>query len=334
MAPDRGPAPRRVAPCSPAALCLVLTALLLHGLPAGADPAVKYIGAQPLSLLTYNVFFLPSLARAAVDPEGWWSRDQVRQDWLVAHLPQQSYDFLCLMETFKPTARRAIAEALRGQGYHVVEQFNPDGWLLGNAGLTFASRHPVLEHDFEVYRDVTLLTSEMLAAKGVGYALVNVSSPVNGSALVCVFLTHVQAEVEGRAVRHRQFAQIYAFVQQKLAALHPRRCVALLAGDMNVDGLQSADATEYDEMMLALRNPTDLYRMLHPLEDAASSATNEGARLDYVLAYPPRIGMPTAAIEVVDCTVLKGWKAGNVSVSDHDPVLAHFRIPVFGNKPY
>lgn len=32
------------------------------------------------------------------------------------------------------------------------------------------------------------------------------------------------------------------------------------AGDMNVDGLQSADATEYDEMMLALRNPTDLCR--------------------------------------------------------------------------
>eukprot|EP00668_Euglena_longa_P005519 GGOE01006511.1.p1 GENE.GGOE01006511.1~~GGOE01006511.1.p1 ORF type:complete len:320 (-),score=106.98 GGOE01006511.1:286-1245(-) len=311
---------------------LLLALLLL--LPVVADLAVAYIGERPLSLLTYNVFFLPSAARAVVDPWGWWHRDPIRRDWLATNLGRHSYDFLCLMETFNPGARRAIAEALRRHHYQVVEHFNSDGWLLANAGLSFATRHAILDHDFETYRDVTLMTSEMLASKGVGFALVNVSSPMNGSALVCVFLTHVQAEKEGRSVRRKQFAQIHAFVRRKLAALQPRRCVTLLAGDMNVDGLQSVDATEYEEMLLALRNPTDLYRMLHPIEVDAEAATNEGARLDYVLAYPPRIGMPTAALEVVNCTVQRGWSAGNVSVSDHDPVLAFFRIPVFDGKPY
>mmetsp|Transcript_82779 Transcript_82779/g.146039 ORF Transcript_82779/g.146039 Transcript_82779/m.146039 type:complete len:320 (-) Transcript_82779:64-1023(-) len=284
----------------------------------------------PLSLLTLNTFYLPGIARAVT--EGWQglTNDMTRAEALSTRLVARADDFVCLMETFREEPRDVIVKVLQKAKYHVIEEFNPDGWVLENSGLSFASRHPIVDRDFETYEEAKWGTSDALSQKGVGYALVQVPRPGANPVYVCIFLTHVQAEVEGRQVRQSQFAQIYAFVRRKILALRPQRCSVFLAGDLNVNGLVTEDTEEYDAMMRALHAPTDLYRMLYPLEDRTAASTNEGQRLDYIFVYPPRIGLPCRAVEVVNCTVLKGWEASpKLPISDHDPVVAFFRIPEF-----
>ena len=178
------------------------------------------------------------------------------------------------------------------------------------------------------------MTSEMLAQKGVGYVLVKVASKTHDPTLVCVFLTHAQAEIEGRQVRMQQFAQIYQFILEKLKILKPRRCIVMLAGDFNVNGLLTDDTAEYEEMMQTLHRPTDLYRMVHPIEDRLKAITNEGVRLDYIFVYPPRVGLQANAIDIINCTVYQDWIVQGTPVSDHHPVVAYFRIPVFKGKSY
>mmetsp|Transcript_82778 Transcript_82778/g.146032 ORF Transcript_82778/g.146032 Transcript_82778/m.146032 type:complete len:451 (-) Transcript_82778:681-2033(-) len=289
----------------------------------------------PLSLLTLNAFYLPAIGRVVTG--GWegLDNDMVRAQALSELLVARADDFICLQETFRPDPRDVVLKALRESRYHVIEAFNSRLWLLETAGLSFASRHPIMDHGFEEFSEKSLGTADALAQKGVGYALVQVCRPDMDPAYVCVFLTHLQAGSDGRQVRQSQLAQIYAFVRSKVLALQPQNCSILLAGDLNVHGpmTNDTDTAEYDAMMQILHAPTDIYRELYyPLADAMEGNTVQygsfGRRLDYVLAYPPSPELPCQAVEVVNCTVLKGLEAApKLPVSDHAPIVAFFRIP-------
>ena len=120
---------------------------------ASTTPLVGYVpDDQPLSLLTYNVFFLPGAAKAVSDGWGWWKKDFLRAKWIGNHLARRSDDFICLMETFRLSPRKVIAETLRNAEYNVIEHFNRDGFVLANSGLSFATKHEILEHDFRLYK--------------------------------------------------------------------------------------------------------------------------------------------------------------------------------------
>eukprot|EP00996_Jenningsia_fusiforme_P001058 NODE_1967_length_1341_cov_31.861455_g1784_i0.p1 GENE.NODE_1967_length_1341_cov_31.861455_g1784_i0~~NODE_1967_length_1341_cov_31.861455_g1784_i0.p1 ORF type:complete len:370 (+),score=55.39 NODE_1967_length_1341_cov_31.861455_g1784_i0:58-1167(+) len=294
----------------------------------------RYIRTQPFTLVTYNAFFLPRVAR--VVSVGWATleSDAERADWIGSKLVEVNPDFICLMETFNHVARGILVKRLRAANFHVLEELNAEGWISTNAGLTFASRYPVVSWAFEEFEEATMMTSEMMARKGVGFALVNATQPnCTEPAYVCIFLTHVQAEVEGRHTRRMQFLHIQRFVRARVRSIRPARCVVLLAGDFNVNGLLADDSEEYEGMLQALGHPTDLYRMLRPLEIRSEAVTWESQRLDYIFSYPPRIELLTGALEVLNCSVLRGWKLPHGEpASDHHPVALKFQIPVFPDR--
>eukprot|EP00906_Rhabdomonas_costata_P002862 RCo004456 len=329
------------------------------GAPRGVPSAAGAGHSGELTLVSYNSFFLPAVARLLLS--GWRGvQDDLRRSKsLASHLVQSKFDLICLEEVFRMAPRQELERQLRLGGYYVVPELNPDGWVRANSGLFFASRWPIVTHHFEVFADKSYLTSDAFALKGVGFALVNIttdpaavshlgedgtaarsplphhpsdastgaafaeapppggSTPASASAvshsrspgtLLCVFLTHLQAETRGRAARAMQLAQVSSFIRRTIKQLAlPHPCAVVLAGDFNVNGLRDDDGEEYEEMIRLLDHPTDLSRLLHPLEKRADAVTCDEERVDYVFVYAPRVGLRVAPVQVLNYSVAPEW---------------------------
>eukprot|EP00754_Rhynchopus_humris_P015578 Rhum_TRINITY_DN14462_c13_g1::Rhum_TRINITY_DN14462_c13_g1_i1::g.90858::m.90858 len=193
---------------------------------------------RSLTLYSHNVYFLPTIARLVTSGREALQKDRLRAEALSRHIVSSGYDFVCLQEMFRQGPRRLVRDRLALDGYHVVERFNENGTFSTNSGLFFASRYPLVHHDFHEFPHATFGTSDFLARKGVGMSVVDVGCGKKAA----IFFTHTQAETSGAAARQLQLQRCVVWMCAKLKSLAAAGVVdlqstaVLLAGDLNVDG--------------------------------------------------------------------------------------------------
>ena len=271
---------------------------------------------RSLTLYSHNVYFLPTIARLVTSGREALQKDRLRAEALSKHIVSSGYDFVCLQEMFRQGPRQLVRDRLALDGYHVVERFNENGTFSTNSGLFFASRYPLVHHDFHEFPHATFGTSDFLARKGVGMSVVDVGCGKSAA----IFFTHTQAETSGAAARQLQLQRCVVWMCAKLKSLASAGVVdlqntaVLLAGDLNVDGnaastvsaasTEAADSgdegtcaaspeargssseSEFEAMLATMRRPHDLLR--YSVGDDAISEVQtccDSGRLDYIFSW-------------------------------------------------
>ncbi|KAJ9454519.1 hypothetical protein DIPPA_63176 [Diplonema papillatum] len=249
-----------------------------------------------LKLYTHNVFFLPFIARLATSGICALLRDHYRAEWISDNILKENYELVCLQEMFRREPRELVEKMLKAGGYHVLSDFHPhtDGWtgrslILTNSGLFFASKHPIVHHDFIEYSSACWDTADFLARKGAACVVVKLP---NGK-YAAVFFTHTQAEVSGDSVRRKQLSQCLLWIAAKVDYLTravgiPLKDLAvLLAGDLNVDGRVvngQLTCNEFSTLMQDMHSPCDVLRLARG-QDIEGLLTHAEGRLDHIFSW-------------------------------------------------
>ena len=175
----------------------------------------------------------------------------------------------------------------------------PRGNKLTSSGLLTAVRSlPVLAQDARVYSSTE--GHDSLASKG--FLATQIQLGNDPSAYIWVINTHTQAGGPNTAqTRMNQFAQIETWIGIHTDPSNP----VLIIGDLNVREFSlphlgpafentinlfglNRDQDEYEEMMLTLSDPIDLYREQHPVIDsdpANSNLSSDARRNPYAMAW-------------------------------------------------
>eukprot|EP01063_Lacrimia_lanifica_P027429 TRINITY_DN3849_c0_g2_i1.p1 TRINITY_DN3849_c0_g2~~TRINITY_DN3849_c0_g2_i1.p1 ORF type:complete len:481 (+),score=157.86 TRINITY_DN3849_c0_g2_i1:80-1522(+) len=266
----------------------------------GVDaPAAAAGRTGALRLYTHNVFFLPTIARAATcgaNPITTFQKDLVRAEWLGDYLVKEGHDILCLQEMFRAAPRNIVARKLEAAGYNVIAKFNDPLAFITNSGLFFASKSRIIHSDFRMYREADTSTADMLSRKGVAMCVVQTAP----REFLAVFNTHTQAEYCAYESRKAQTVEAIMFMVKHLrgmeAALAEKYAFALadtavlFAGDMNVDEAfcptqRGVTFSELETMMGVLHHPHDLHRLHVGADSPILTFPLENSRLDYIFSW-------------------------------------------------
>ena len=238
-------------------LTLLVILLLLHG--SGQDlsflsdsdgfsPSFQpYLSLSRLRVLTLNLFLRPPLVK---------NNESDYKDLRTAYFIQHVfplYDLICLQEVFgfmNYRKSQLIEEAKLAGFYYIAESPQPgafSGYMI-DGGLLILSRLPIVEREFEVYRDSAMPDS--MAQKGVLYAQIQA-----GKENLHIFTSHMQSSYQVtdvnlyrtyRETRRLQLQQLREFVY---FMTHDVGFVLVL-GDLNVDSRESTKPNPFPEIDL------------------------------------------------------------------------------------
>jgi len=240
-----------------------------------------------LSVVSYNVQFLPGMASAANKRK----EPHYRAERIAEELSR--FDIVALQETFHPRFRDIIINGLRkawdGELNLVV---SPEDEGRFNGGCLIATRLPIVESDAMIFEHFSTpeeygVRADGHAAKGVIYARIARSEDTPGDT-VDVFVTHLEARADH--LRELQYPEFAAFVRAKSSPTRP----ALLMGDFNTRGMNEHRAdpnSQYTMLTSALAGALDreLIDVWPTLMGDAFGGTSEqdsietGKRIDYVM---------------------------------------------------
>jgi len=301
---------------------LVSTSLaLLVALTAAAEE-------RPLSVITYNVQFLPGMASAFNDrPEPEYRAKRIAEE--VA-----AFDIVGLQEMFHVIHRGWLLDALQEKwegGGNVVIAPKPEGFY-GNGGTLLATRMPIVEEDAMVFKHFSKpedhgTRADGYAAKGVIFGRVAMSDGPDAPH-IDVYVTHLEARQDDlRPLQYKEWAD---FVKKTTDPNAP----ALFLGDFNTKGSQpfrDDPDSQYSQMMAALNAArpnapvVDVWLELRPDEFGGTSdqdSTETGKRIDYILMSNPSDGASRLVPEDIEVRLYQDEKV--TALSDHNAVAANF----------
>ncbi len=277
-----------------------------------------------VSVITYNVQFLPGMASSANKrKEPHYRAERIAEE-------VSGFDIVALQETFHPRFRDIILEGLReawdGE-LNVVVSPQPDGRF--NGGCLIATRLPIVASDAMIFEHFSSpedygVRADGYAAKGVIHARIARSDAALDETMD-VFVTHLEARADH--LREMQYPEFAAFVEAKSAAARP----ALIMGDLNTRGTpeyRSDSESQYTMLMSALkgglgRDLTDLWPALMGDAHGGTSdqeSTETGKRIDYILVSNPN---PTGAqLKPLSIRVNLYQDPKVFALSDHNAVEA------------
>lgn len=227
-----------------------------------APPATQPAPPPPpppveISVLSYNVWFLPNVARDIAE----------RAPLIPRHL--ERYDVVILEEAFDEAARTTVLTAMQSRGYtatpvlgtgHPIQcrrsvgpvEVTVDVGLDG--GVVVLGRHRLEQWEQRLFGPVCA-GEDCCAQKGVMYARFRLEDPA-GDLCLHVFGTHLQSQDPAiewgnpREVRTRQLAIVRAFVDEQ-ARVADCPGPVLVAGDLNL----GEDALPEATRILRARTP-------------------------------------------------------------------------------
>ncbi len=281
-----------------------------------------------LSVITYNVQFLPGMASSANKrKEPVYRADHIAEE-------MSAYDIVALQETFHVRFRQQIIDGIQGawggKGHALVSP-DKEGHFT-NGGCIIITRLPVLETNAMVFTHFSSpkdygVRADGHAAKGVIHARIarDADSP---DAFVDVFVTHLEARQD--ELRPEQYKEMAAFIKEYSDPAHPM----LLMGDLNTRGnpeYRADPKSQYSQLMMALRDArpdggiTDVWPALHG--DTLGGTTEQesadvGKRIDYVLVGNPASTGWALRPERIEVRLFQDDKV--VALSDHNAVAAEF----------
>jgi endonuclease/exonuclease/phosphatase family metal-dependent hydrolase len=312
----------------PLAAVVTLIGLLAVARADAADDADPDPGT--LRVISYNVQFLPGVARAA--------NKRKQPEYRAAELGRLlgKFDLVGLNEVFDDGPRAVILAGVKqawGADYYAISGPTPgDGRY--NGGLALASRYPFLETHEWIYTVASSpkdhgVRADGFAAKGVLHARIWRGGTSSHENFVDVFVTHLEARVE--EIRHQQFGEFAAFVAQHST---PERPIIML-GDFNTRGNSDYVADPASPYHLLIRtiadaipehDVLDLWLTLKADQDGGTSeqeGSDGGRRIDYVFVAQPKSG--ASLLEPADVRVNRFLDEKVGALSDHSAVEADLR---------
>lgn len=283
---------------------------------------------KTLKVITYNVQFLPGLARLInkrKDPE-------YRARTIGKALAD--FDVVGLNELFDERPRKILLDEFRrawGDDFNVVLSPKPDHRFSG--GCAIVSRLPFIETHGMIYSAASDpkdygLAADGHAAKGAIHARIRRGGTDAKPDVIDVFATHLESK--SQAARHVQYKELAEFVRKHSDPSHP----VLILGDLNTRGnpeYMQRPKSQYNVMMRIFRQArpgaklTDVWPHLKSTNGGTSrqTAPDGGRRIDYVLLSNP--AGDSHRLRPVGVRVNHFLDPRVVALSDHSAVEAEFR---------
>lgn len=263
-----------------------------------------------LSVLTYNTQMMPFYADGIDDLNDPSIRERNIPDLI------SGFDVVMMEELFDRDLRSAmIKDMSRYYSYHTsVVGANTNRPLTG--GVMIFSKWPILEEDQMVYTDSSGI--DKLAAKGVGYAVINKQGQ-----RYHLFATHPVAgnSLAVQQARSDEFKQFEEYIQSKNIPINEP---VILGGDFNVNQKNSEFKSLKASLQLELPQNNGYVYSFDGLTNTMNN-TKERSRLDYVF-YSKQHLQPSASYNKV--FILREFneeaKWPKFDLSDHYPVVAYF----------
>lgn len=287
--------------------------------------------AQRITVITYNVQFLPGIAEAQNERK----EPEYRAKRIVEEL--RAFDIVALQETFEVRHRTAIKDGMKtawGGVLNSVESPNAEGHIT-NGGCLLMTRMPIVASDAVVYKNFSSpkdygFRADGFAAKGAIWARIARSEEKKDD-FIDVFVTHLEARAD--QVRPLQYQELARFIKAKSDPTKPM----LLLGDLNTRGMveeRNNPQSQYTTMMAAFRGArgsatvTDTWVELmgDKLGGTSEQESDEvGKRIDYILySNPPA---PAKGLKPVSIRVDTYKDPKVYALSDHNAVIAEFDWP-------
>lgn len=283
--------------------------------------------ATTLSVVTYNVQFLPGMASAANKRK----EPHYRAERIAEEVSR--FDIVALQETFHPRFREIIIEGLRAAWdgeLNIVVSPEPEGRF--NGGCLIATRLPILESDAMIFTHFSTpeeygIRADGYAAKGVIHARIARSADAS-SDFVDVFVTHLEARADH--LREKQYPEMAAFVKAKSDPARP----TLILGDLNTRGTpeyRENEESQYHRLMGLLNEArpsggvVDVWPLLMKNGYGGTSdqdSIETGNRIDYVLVANPNASSPQLKPRTIRVNLHQDPKV--VALSDHNAVEVEF----------
>ena len=281
---------------------------------------------MPLRVISYNVQFLPGVARVA--------NKRKQPQYRAAELGRlmSHYDLVGLNEVFDDEPRGAILAGVKqhwGDAFYVITGPTPSDDRF-NGGLALISRHPFLETHSWIYTIASSpkdygLRADGYAAKGVLHARIARDAQASDAG-IDVFVTHLEARVA--EIRHQQFGEFANFVARHSSPSRP----ILLLGDFNTRGnpeYREDETSAYHLLIGTIKKSIPEHRLLDlwpALKDGQDGGTSEqegkpgGRRIDYIFAASANKEPPRLKATDVRVNRFLDEKVG--ALSDHSAVEA------------
>lgn len=307
-----------------------------------------------IRILTYNLAMLPAPLGKA--------KEKRAEEFINKIIKNPIYDIIGLQEIFAEEIRDYLTTHLQDHYPHIIGKSGSSNPLFQDSGLFFASKFPILRHRFREFHDKSLLTSDVIAEKGILATCFEIGSITNcaditGAATLRIFLTHLQSTESEIKTREKQLAQLRGLITNSLAQetkkKDPGKTYTILLGDFNVIGDYDE---EYKKMLELLDYPRDLFRENNPKmkgftwnsqENLFLQKIHEGdndmQRLDYIFAYDhipyshrheQHETVKLGKVACLSCAIFKPKLAENTGdlpdscdLSDHYGIEAIIEIP-------
>lgn len=301
-------------------------AILASTVLQGAATCQEPVRDTSLSVITYNVQFLPGMASAANKrKEPHYRAERIAEE-------ASRFDIVALQETFHTTFRKMILDGLReawdGE-LNVMVSPEPEGRFSG--GCIIATRLPIVESNAMIFEHFSTpeeygIRADGYAAKGVIHARIARSEDALDDT-IDVFVTHLEARADD--LRELQYPEFADFVRANTDGKRP----VLIMGDLNTRG-----SKDYRD------DPESQYNMLVPALDRAvggsladvwpalmgdahggtseQDSTETGKRIDYVLLANPSDAKFRLEAKSIRVNFYQDPKV--VALSDHNAVEVDF----------
>lgn len=300
----------------------LLALLTAHAPLSQAQPS-----SPPISVVSYNVQFLPGLAGAANK-----RRHPEHRARRIAE-EMSRFDIVALQETFDTRWRKTIIDELRGHWdgeLSVLVSPQPESFKT-NGGCLLLSRFPFAKTSSVVYTNFSTpaeygITADGYAAKGCIHARIE----LGGGGQLDVFVTHLEARAPH--LRPLQYGELAAFI----AGQSDPRIPMLLLGDLNTNGTPERRGdpdSQYAHLMAALKGArgggdiVDLWPQLHGDAHGGTSdqeSAETGTRIDYILLG--NADSRGAILIPTDIRIDPYADATSVYLSDHNALIATFTV--------
>lgn len=304
----------------------VMSAVSSFAVALSFSGAAAAVDGEDLTVITYNVQFLPGMASALNE-----RKEPVYRASRIAE-EMSKFDIVGLQETFHPRFREQIVNELREHWDGELNQFeSPTPSDRVNGGCIVLTRLPILETNAMIFENYSTpeeygVRADGYAAKGVIHA--RVAQDGNKDNAIDVYVTHLEARADH--LRPLQYQEMAAFVK---ATADPK-LPALFLGDFNTRGMKEYrddPESQYNQLMEALnvaagREIVDLWLALRPDELGGTSeqeSADVGKRIDYIFLANPVA--PAARLEPKGVEVKLYQDEKVFALSDHNAVAATFR---------
>ena len=293
-----------------------------------ADDQTRNDGASTITVITYNVQFLPAIASS--------QNERGDPEYRATRIAQEvsRFDIVALQETFDKRYRDRIVNEVRkawGGELNMVVSPKPAGRFT-DGGCLLLTRWPVLDSHSIVFEHYSSpmkygLRADGFAAKGVIHARV-ARAPDEPDDFVDVYVTHLEARADH--LRPLQYEALARFVKETSDPSRP----VLLLGDFNTRGTleyRNDPKSQYSALMDRLGKARPNGRILDVwpvLMGRARGGTTEqespevGNRIDYILLGNPNT--PAGHLKPVSIKVNTYQDPKVDALSDHNAVEAEF----------